>query len=49
MKYRLFYLDERDGVGYEYQLADDAGDPGAIRRPIEISGALYVSSRRQKQ
>jgi hypothetical protein len=41
LKYRLFYLDDRDGVGYEYQLADDAGDAGAIRRPVERTGALY--------
>jgi hypothetical protein len=41
VKYQLFYIDESDGVGYEYQLADDAGDPGAVRRPIERSGALY--------
>ena len=44
VKYRLFYLmDSRvsDGAGYEYQLADDAGDPGAIQFPVERTGALY--------
>jgi hypothetical protein len=44
VKYRLFYLmDSRiaDGAGYEYQVADDTGDLGAIRSPYERSGALY--------
>ena len=41
VKYRLFYLGGGDAVGHEYQLVDDAGDPGAVRRPTERSGALY--------
>jgi hypothetical protein len=41
VKYRIFYLIQRDATGNEYQLADDGGDPGAIRRPEERSGALY--------
>ena len=41
IKYRRFYLTDGDAAGYEYQLADDAGDPGAIRSPRERSGALY--------
>jgi hypothetical protein len=41
IKYRLFYLTDGDAAGYEYQLADDTGDPGAIRSPSERSGALY--------
>jgi len=48
VKYRLFYMDTNtpaggaDGVGFEYQLADDTGDPGAIEEPTERSGALYL-------
>jgi hypothetical protein len=41
VKYRLFYLSQGDAAGHEYQLADDAGDPGAIRHPEERTGALY--------
>lgn len=41
VKYRLFYLSRGDAAGHEYQLADDAGDPGAIRNATERSGALY--------
>lgn len=41
VKYRLFYLVRGDAAGHEYQLADDAGDPGAIRNPAERSGSLY--------
>jgi hypothetical protein len=41
IKYRLFYLTDSDAAGYEYQLADDAGDPGALRSSRERSGALY--------
>ena len=51
IKYHLFYLMKgdfgSDGIGHEYQLADDAGDPGAIRFPVERSGSLYnqIASR----
>ncbi|HUS06495.1 MAG TPA: DUF1080 domain-containing protein, partial [Bryobacteraceae bacterium] len=41
VKYRLFYLSGGDASGHEYQLADDQGDPGAIRYGVERSGALY--------
>jgi len=46
VKYRLFYIAETprggsDGAGFEYQVVDDSGDPGAIRFPLERSGALY--------
>jgi hypothetical protein len=41
VKYRLFYLSRTDAAGHEYQIADDAGDPGAIQHPAERSGALY--------
>lgn len=45
IKYHLFYLMKSDlgsdGIGHEYQLADDAGDPGAIVFPVQRSGALY--------
>jgi hypothetical protein len=41
VKYRLFYLVRGDAGGHEYQLADDAGDPGAIQHAAERSGALY--------
>ncbi len=41
VKYRLFYMSARDGAGHEYQLCDDAGDPGAAQHAVERSGALY--------
>jgi hypothetical protein len=46
IKYRLFYLlgipgSISDGAGFEYQVADDTGDPGAIAHPAERSGSLY--------
>lgn len=45
VKYHLFYLlngpSGSDGAGYEYQVADDNGDPGAIRFPVERTGGLY--------
>ncbi len=45
IKYHLFYLlngpQGSDAAGYEYQLADDAGDPGAVKYPVERSGGLY--------
>jgi hypothetical protein len=41
VKYRLFYLHRGDAAGHEYQLADDAGDPGAVRNAAERSGSLY--------
>lgn len=46
IKYRLFYLvDVPNGVseaaGFEYQIADDNGDPGAMQHPSERSGSLY--------
>ncbi len=45
IKYHLFYLMNgdlgSDGIGHEYQLADDGGDPGAIKFPVQRSGALY--------
>ena len=45
IKYRLFYLLDgalgSDGTGLEYQIADDAGDPGAIQFAVERSGGLY--------
>ncbi len=45
IKYHLFFLLDgtggSDGTGHEYQLADDAGDPGAIQFPVERSGGLY--------
>lgn len=41
VKYRLFYLTQADGSGYEYQIADDAGDPGAMRSATQRSGSLY--------
>ena len=41
VKYRLFYLSRADAGGHEYQIADDAGDPGAMQHPVERSGALY--------
>jgi len=41
VKYRIFYLIQRDATGNEFQLADDVGDPGAIERAEERAGALY--------
>lgn len=44
IKYHLFYLLDgpgSDGTGHEYQIADDGGDPGAIKFPVERTGALY--------
>lgn len=46
VKYRIFALQvsssgPTDALAFEYQLADDDGDPGAIANPIERSGALY--------
>jgi len=41
LKYLNFYLTRGDGAGHEYQMADDEGDPGARRNPLERSGALY--------
>ena len=45
IKYHLFFLMKgdqgTDGIGHEYQIADDGGDPGAIQFPVERSGALY--------
>lgn len=45
VKYRLFFILDgqlgSDGTGFEYQIADDAGDPGAIKYPLERTGGLY--------
>lgn len=46
VKYRIFatYVSSAgptDALAFEYQLADDGGDPGAIANPDERSGALY--------
>ena len=47
VKYRLFALDAitfgvtRFATGWEYQMADDAGDPGARIDDSQKSGALY--------
>jgi len=41
IKYRLFYMSARDGAGHEYQICDDAGDPGAAQHAVERSGSLY--------
>jgi hypothetical protein len=45
IKYHLFYLNDftvgSDAAGYEYQLADDQGDPGASKFPVERTGSLY--------
>ncbi|MEO8028500.1 MAG: family 16 glycoside hydrolase [Bryobacteraceae bacterium] len=43
VKYRLFGTSGTGGgsVGYEYQIADDDGDAGAIVDPKQRSGALY--------
>lgn len=42
VKYGLFYLTGGDGAGYEYQVADDGGDPGAAQDPRQRSGGLYM-------
>lgn len=48
VKYRLFGQDvfvdgvPRDAAGYEYQVADDDGDPGARVDNSQKSGALYA-------
>ena len=46
VKYRLFGFDRildgsREALGFEYQVADDDGDPGARTDPRQRSGALY--------
>jgi len=41
VKYRLFYLTQGDGTGHEYQIADDAGDPGAAKYANQRTGSLY--------
>jgi hypothetical protein len=46
VKYRLFYLfsdPERgaNATGYEYQIVDNDGDPGARQHPVERAGSLY--------
>lgn len=46
IKYRLFYFfDDPDKgsatTGYEYQIVDNEGDPGAKRHPVERAGSLY--------
>ena len=45
LKYRMYFLfvygPGSDGAGAEYQVADDAGDAGAIQHAVERSGALY--------
>ncbi len=47
VKYRLYGADmfntgvPRQAVGFEYQIADDNGDPGARSDPRQRSGALY--------
>jgi hypothetical protein len=47
VKYRLYGADmftsdvPRQAVGFEYQIADDTGDPGARSDPRQRSGALY--------
>jgi hypothetical protein len=49
IKYRLFFIwvgiggptGGSDGAGFEYQLVDDDGDPGAMKHPTERAGALY--------
>jgi len=45
IKHHLFFMFDgtlaSDGTGHEYQIADDAGDPGAIKFPVERTGALY--------
>lgn len=46
VKYRLLGFDRilngsREALGFEYQIADDQGDPGARADPRQRSGALY--------
>ncbi len=46
VKYRLLGFDRisndsREALGFEYQIADDQGDPGARIDPKQRSGALY--------
>lgn len=45
VKYRAFFLFSNtfasDATGFEYQLADDQGDPGAMQHAVERTGALY--------
>lgn len=46
IKYRLFYLFsdlERgaNATGYEYQVVDNDGDPGAKQHPVERAASLY--------
>jgi hypothetical protein len=45
VKYHLYYMNASaggsDGAGFEYQVADDSGDPGAVAHPVERSGSLY--------
>jgi hypothetical protein len=46
VKYRLLGFDRildrsREALGFEYQVADDDGDPGARTNPKQKSGALY--------
>ncbi len=45
IKYHLFFLfsnaTSSDATGHEYQLADDDGDPGAKKFPVERTGSLY--------
>lgn len=47
VKYRLYSVRVSpdggvgDGVGFEYQLADDTGDVGAVADPRQRSGTLY--------
>jgi len=35
------YMSANDGSGFEYQVADDAGDTGAMTDPRQRSGAMY--------
>jgi hypothetical protein len=47
VKYRLFAAElwangeGGDAAGFEYQVADDEGDAGALRDPRQRSGAFY--------
>jgi hypothetical protein len=45
IKYRLFYLnygaEGAGAAGFEYQIADNDGDPGARRFAVERAGGLY--------
>jgi hypothetical protein len=47
VKYRVYGFDRilgssREALGFEYQIADDDGDPGAKVDPKQKSGALYA-------